>query len=244
MLGGAPTVSGEYPVDFPRRDREPAVDRRREDDDAADSMHAPKTVRSPQISNIRSTYGAPHAANSNLTDHEPPSGRFLDDDLRFELQPASDLELSGPPATHRAPVVPLVPRKQTRAIAPPAPPPNAAAAVSGAADPLNVIHRSAALVPTDPTAAIVAFAGYGDPPSSFWATPEYAFRVRVRRRELRRDLASAIGRRSPDVSLYQAAIDVADRSAERTGWILTAAIGALAAVAVFALYTVVLPLLG
>jgi hypothetical protein len=69
----------------------------------------------------------------------------------------------------------------------------------------------------DPHAAIVAFAGFGDPPATVWGTPAYAMRVIERRRVLRAALFRARSLRSQDVGLYEAALEAADGPAVRKG---------------------------
>ncbi len=69
----------------------------------------------------------------------------------------------------------------------------------------------------DPHAALVAFAGFGNPPDSLWGAPAYALRVLDRRRVLRVALARARSLRSHDVALYEAALEAADPAAVRKG---------------------------
>jgi hypothetical protein len=69
---------------------------------------------------------------------------------------------------------------------------------------------------------IFAFAGFGLAPENLGAAPTYAFRVLARRRVLRRDLALARARRSPDVELYEAALRTADEKVVRRGLLLVA----------------------
>jgi hypothetical protein len=83
-------------------------------------------------------------------------------------------------------------------------------------------RSSSQMAAVDPHAALVAFAGFGDPPASVWGTPAYALRVIMRRRDLRRDLALARRRHSPDVGLYEASLRTSDDAAVRNGIIVTA----------------------
>lgn len=53
-------------------------------------------------------------------------------------------------------------------------------------------------------------ARYPTPPSQLWAAPGYAIKVLLRQLELRQDLASLRKRRSPDVSLYERALEAHD----------------------------------
>jgi hypothetical protein len=72
----------------------------------------------------------------------------------------------------------------------------------------------------DPHTAIVAFAGFGDPPATVWGTPAYAMRVIERRRVLRAALFRARSLRSQDVGLYEAALEAADGPAVRKGIVI------------------------
>lgn len=140
----------------------------------------------------------------------PPSGRMLDDELAFDLDlalgEARALELDGRSSGSRA--------TPGEMLLPPAPPAAVAAPPPGR-------RSSGTLAAVDPHAAFVAFAGFGDPPSSLWGAPAYALRVIVRRRSLRGDLALARRRRSADVGLYEASLRSADDAAVRSGITLT-----------------------
>jgi hypothetical protein len=72
----------------------------------------------------------------------------------------------------------------------------------------------------DTHAALVAFAGFGDPPPGIFGAPGYALRVILRRRTLRADLARARLRRSHDVLLYEASLRTADDDAVRMGLVV------------------------
>ena len=93
---------------------------------------------------------------------------------------------------------------------------------------------SGTMAAVDPHAALVAFAGFGDPPRSVWTTPAYAVRVAMRKRSLRADLVSARSRRSHDVGIYEASLRSADDRAVRNGFILMATFAAIAALLVVA----------
>lgn len=77
----------------------------------------------------------------------------------------------------------------------------------------------AAAAPGDPKPGIVAFAGYGIPPTKLSQMPGYAFRVMARRATLRSDLKIARLRRLPqrEVELYEAALRCADESTVTKG---------------------------
>jgi hypothetical protein len=76
---------------------------------------------------------------------------------------------------------------------------------------------SGSIEAVDPHDALVAFAGFGKPPSSLWSTPSYALRVFVRRSVLRRERAIAKRHRKHDVAHYEAALRAADSGAVRRG---------------------------
>jgi hypothetical protein len=76
---------------------------------------------------------------------------------------------------------------------------------------------SGSIEAVDPHDALVAFAGFGKPPSSLWSTPSYALRVFVRRSVLRRERAIARRHRKHDVAHYEAALRAADSGAVRRG---------------------------
>ena len=95
-------------------------------------------------------------------------------------------------------------------------------------------------VAIDSHAAIVAFANFGEAPTSLWGAPAYALRVRARKRILLRDLAVARQHRSHDVGLYEASLRTADDVAVRNGII---AMFALAMAATFILLALVYAIL-
>lgn len=82
------------------------------------------------------------------------------------------------------------------------------------------IPTSALLRRPDTSAIIAAFAGYGVPPRSLWETPSYALHVRARKKELARELTYAKRGRSPDVALFEAALNAYDTRAARNGMTL------------------------
>lgn len=152
------------------------------------------------------------------------AGFMLDESLDFDIDVDSGgaLELDAMPSSHRPRVEPPpasrpTPRTAARTMSSPgiAPPPP-----SG---PRSGPRRSSSShQAVDTHAALVAFAGFGDPPFAILGTPRYALRVILRRRSLRADLALARRRRSPDVGLYEASLRTADDGALRTGMALWA----------------------
>lgn len=150
------------------------------------------------------------------------TGRMLDDSFDFDIDSAGALELDCLPSSHHTRVEQprqsrLEPRRATPApmarISPRGilPPPMSS---SGAR------RSSSTVAAVDPHAALVAFAGFGDPPPGLFGTPTYALRVIFRRRALNADLALARERRSPDVGLYEASLRTVDAGAVRMGLVV------------------------
>ncbi len=81
--------------------------------------------------------------------------------------------------------------------------------------------------PPPPTAAQVV-AKYPVPPEPIWQAPVYFWKVVYRQLELRQDLESLRKRRSPDVPLYEAALQAHDRKTFTTGLAISAAAFVLA----------------
>jgi hypothetical protein len=111
-------------------------------------------------------------------------------------------------------------RPLTRAVLPPAPPWPVA---SSGPRPASWPQPS-----PDTHAAILAFAGFGDPPDDLFATPAYALRVILRRRALRADLERARSHRSQDVALYEASLRVPDDGAVTMGAAVASTLSAVA----------------
>jgi hypothetical protein len=172
-----------------------------------------------------------------------PAGRELDDfDFDFDIDAEGALELDCMPsmfgareeassfalmnaASARMTPSP-VPRMTPGPMLPPAPPwPMASPAVR---------RSSATQAAVDPHSALVAFAGFGDPPASIFGAPSYAVRVILRRRALRRDLERARRRKSADVGLYEASLRAADDGAIRNGLVLMTVIPILVIMLAFA----------
>jgi hypothetical protein len=135
------------------------------------------------------------------------------------LPPAEPAEPFPPPE----PQPPPPPRRMTPsplARVTPASIPRMAAPPMDAAPPRRTSGTTMPAV--DAHAALVAFAGFGEPPASLWKTPAYALRVARRKRSLRADLVNARARRSNDVGIYEASLRSADDSAVRNGVIMIA----------------------
>jgi hypothetical protein len=66
-------------------------------------------------------------------------------------------------------------------------------------------------------------AKYPPPPEAIWQAPVYACRVLFRQFELKQDLVALRRRRSPDVALYEAALQAHDPKALTLGLALTCA---------------------
>lgn len=170
------------------------------------------------------------------------SDRELDDfDFDFDIDAEGALELDCVPsfggreepssfALVNAPPARMTPSPMPRMtpgpMLPPAPPwPMAAPGVR---------RSSSTQAAVDPHSALVAFAGFGDPPTSIFGAPSYALRVILRRRALRRDLERARRRKSADVGLYEASLRAADDGAIRSGLILITIIPILLMMLAFA----------
>ena len=140
------------------------------------------------------------------------AGRELGDlELDFSAETDDPLELECVPSSHQL---------RDRGSAPMLPPAlerYGPTSVRGVDGPRSSRTLASTLPAIDPHAALVAFAGFGDPPDSVWGTPAYAMRVLDRRRVLRAALARARRLRSQDVALYEAALGAADAGAVRTG---------------------------
>ena len=118
-------------------------------------------------------------------------GRMIDDSLDFEHAPRTQkmISLAVPP--------------RTQGMLPPAP--------------LHLMMPPLVTATVGTNSAIRAFAGFPAAPTTLFATPHYALLVMAKKRVLRLELASAQARRSPDVALYENALELADRGAVRTG---------------------------
>ncbi len=82
------------------------------------------------------------------------------------------------------------------------------------------IHQVAPPRPQDPAALI---ARYPVPPEKVWEAPAYALKVLWRQLELRQDLATLRKRRSPDVRLYERALQTHDEKTFALGLAITCA---------------------
>ncbi len=128
------------------------------------------------------------------------------------VTPPPMARVTPPPIARVTP--PLMPRPTPGPMLPPAPAWPMASSTGR--------RPSVKIAAVDPHAALVAFSGFGDPPTSVWGTPGYALRVIARRRTLRRDLKLARLRHSHDVGLYEASLRTADDGAVRNGVLVTA----------------------
>jgi hypothetical protein len=197
----------------------------------------------------------------------PPTGRMLDDDLDFDFDFHADgaLELDDRPSSQsmrdessRSPGLGAPPPRRTSPGPAPRSTPNPPRS-AGARQPPTVPGeppaqpwatrgpaRSSGTLPAhDAHAALVAFAGFGEPPSTIWGAPAYALRVHLRRRALRSGLKLARQRRSADIGLYEASLRAADDAAVSHGRTFAAALFLFALVVVVAtaeLVTGALPL--
>lgn len=67
---------------------------------------------------------------------------------------------------------------------------------------------------------IAAFAKFGPSPESIWQTPGYAFYVRARKEQLKRELGLYRERRPSDVALFEKALRHIDEGAVRRGYMV------------------------
>jgi hypothetical protein len=140
------------------------------------------------------------------------AGRELSDlELDFSDETDDPLELGCVPSSHQPRGV-VAPR-----MLPPALEHREVMSVRRVDAPPSSRARTSSQHLSDSRAAVVAFAGFGEPPDSIWGTPAYAMRVLDRRRTLRAGLVRARERRSHDVELYEASLEAADSAAVRKG---------------------------
>lgn len=115
---------------------------------------------------------------------------------------------------------------------PPPSPSDPRVAADGSPDEAPRSQPTVAQPPAKPTPAAV-IAGFPAPPSSLVGAPAYAVRVVLRQLELRTDLESLRRRRSPDVSLYEAALQAYEPRAFRLGMAITCVLLALLTIVFF-----------
>ena len=133
-----------------------------------------------------------------------PSGRMLDDALEFDVDADGALELDCLPSSHRSrvemprqstpePPLALVPRTPSHEMLPAAMPwPAASPQARQSSSKIAAVRTpSSSIATADTHAALVAFAGFGDPPAGIWGAPAYALRVVLRRHALKQDLERA-----------------------------------------------------
>jgi hypothetical protein len=156
--------------------------------------------------------------------------------VRFTPQPMRAVGEPTLPVIEEAPSEPTVTLVLARPIAATRPTASREMPITPSSSPVQrPVTPATALTPgRDPKRpGIFAFAGFGMAPDNLSAAPTYAFRVLARRRVLRRDLAIARARRSPDVELYEAALRTADEKVVFRGlaMVLGVVLGALGACA-------------
>lgn len=187
-------------------------------------------------------------------------GRTFDDDLLADGPQSGDLELDVPvkqSGEHRVPDLPP-PSSQPDVRAAKSSGAHAAGAVSGAqlaavrsgagADSSSGALQSPGpsepkLEPPPPVkpgvevpkvdAAAAAIAKYPPPPGKAWHAPVYACKVLWRQLELRQDLESLRRRRSPDVPLYERALQAHDKRSFAIGLAVVCAALAITTVLFF-----------
>jgi len=160
----------------------------------------------------------------------PPGGPAVPD-LAFGPPPSSRSSgahpaAAPPPSSSQSSIPSVVPSSQ-RSLAPHDGGGHSQAPASGGGG-----HPAASLAPAPapparPTAAAV-IAKYPAAPAKVWQAPKYAIQILLRQFELRSELESLRRRRSPDVPLYEAALQAYDPKTFRLGMTLNAAILAIA----------------
>lgn len=88
--------------------------------------------------------------------------------------------------------------------------------------PLQVPISRATPRPLNEHQIIEDFAKFGPSPESIWQTPAYAFHVRARKEQLKRELGLHRERRAADVELFEKALRHVDDDAVRRGWMMMA----------------------
>ena len=145
----------------------------------------------------------------------PSSGRMIDDDISFEEAPTRlrPISLAVPPLSERegreGAKSTVTFHVRDEGIRPPPPSQRS----------LRLVQQPMIDTPATPFLAIRAFAGFPDVPESLLWAPLYALHVRARKKILREQLASARKRFSPDVELYEQALELADARIVRIGMI-------------------------
>lgn len=168
-----------------------------------------------------------------------------DDDPFADEVPKGSLELDLPRAPSSARVAaapgstpgiaPAAPASASdlRVDAEPSSTPNVAAQASPEppqSDPRGDAPEPAPPPPPEPASLI---ARYPTAPAKVWETPAYAMKVLFRQLELRQDLTSLRRRRSPDVRLYERALELHDARAYKLGLAITCAVLTVATVLFF-----------
>lgn len=172
---------------------------------------------------------AHHGANAPRSPEAPP---------RPEAMPGSVPDLVVPPSrrSHAAPLArtpevaagrpeaPLLSTAQSAAVPGPNVPEEDAPPLSPGSEPSPVSAGPPVAVPSrpqpDPAAMIARFPAA---PHEVWEAPLYAMKVLWRQFELRQDLAALRRRRSPDVALYERALQTHDANVFALGVALTCA---------------------
>ncbi len=177
--------------------------------------------------------------------YDSGKGVTLDDDLFGDGDAAGPLELDVPakppaPSVPDAPVPPSAssPSFGGAALAPPPAPASSSGRFPAAPAPGGepAAPAPAPAPPPPPTPheqAAIRIANYPSVPDKLWEAPRYAVRVLLRQLELRQDLASLRRRRSPDVALYERALEAHDRRMFSIGLAITGAAVLVATVLFF-----------
>jgi hypothetical protein len=155
----------------------------------------------------------------------PSADAFGDDDPFDAPAPDGALELDLP--VRSAPPAPPAPPEEVPAAAAAEPPPPASAPAAPPPPP-----PGPAAPPPPPEPAVI-LARYPSPPEKIWQAPLYTLRVLWRQLELRQDLAALRRGRSPDVRLYERALEVHDKRVFAIGLAVDVAVLVIATVLFF-----------
>lgn len=203
-------------------------------------------------------HGAGHGPGAGAsTSYEGSGGMSFDDD--FDDAPQGSLELDvpppppppGPPSqpnpqmsgapppiassrpSDRMPVAPPSSSRNPGALTSGAPPgPQSSGQHVAASAAPAAIPVAGPPPPPEPPSPAAMIAKYPPPPPKPLEAPVYFFRVVLRQWELRQDLTALRRRRSPDVRLYEAALDTYDKKTFAIGLAMTS-FGLLVALGLF-----------
>ena len=203
-----------------------------EDPFAEEATGGPLELDLPSGSATAMRSGAPPAGGRSAPPQPPtappPGGRSAPPQgppvPNLSFGPPPGMPPPAPVSSSQRSIPPVVPSSQ-RSLAPPhdssphvsSPPSSHPGFPAGS-------HAPTPMPSSRPTAAATMIAKYPDPPEQIWRAPKYALQVLWRQFELRNDLESLRRRRSPDVPLYEAALQAYDPRTFKLGLAIDVAI--------------------